>query len=425
MDASDFENTLREKLVNLELTQGSISDASNFMKQQSQNIQIQRKVFRETLAKFDINKKMSSVYLLNDVIQNTKKSHGDLFSQAFSKLIDRTFRNFAGHAAAVEKMNRVCSIWAERNCFSPDKISSFFAILSGASSETLEEQPLPPLLELQSDSETKKHGLLPVLKSLGESGTNSSLEENRMKLLRDNIVSLMEQTESEQEASVLGREEEDSSKDEDFVTEHIYMNYEKNFDSLEKYEARLKHERKIRKILIKKLKDEAEKQRSSLNADIDLGLQANLDLADRSSNAWDVVCKFEQSINAQSVNGMHPGFAPTANMSYPPVPVDPRFASASSWNGTGGPKRTRVDDRSWVSGAYPNKRQNIGNNAGVAPPPPYGTPPPVAFGRPPFPVGRGPPPPMGRGPPPSMGRGPQRPGGRGRGRQLPAWMTQG
>ena len=172
MDASDFENTLREKLVNLELTQGSISDASNFMKQQSQNIQIQRKVFRETLAKFDINKKMSSVYLLNDVIQNTKKSHGDLFSQAFSKLIDRTFRNFAGHAAAVEKMNRVCSIWAERNCFSPDKISSFFAILSGASSETLEEQPLPPLLELQSDSETKKHGLLPVLKSLGESGTN-------------------------------------------------------------------------------------------------------------------------------------------------------------------------------------------------------------------------------------------------------------
>ena len=42
MDASDFENTLREKLVNLELTQGSISDASNFMKQQSQNIQQRR-----------------------------------------------------------------------------------------------------------------------------------------------------------------------------------------------------------------------------------------------------------------------------------------------------------------------------------------------------------------------------------------------
>ena len=43
-----------------------------------------------------VDKKMSCIYLLNDVIQNTKKSHGDLFSKAFSKTIDRTFRTFVG-----------------------------------------------------------------------------------------------------------------------------------------------------------------------------------------------------------------------------------------------------------------------------------------------------------------------------------------
>ena len=76
------------------------------------------------------NKKLTLLYLANDVIQNTKKK-GPEFKVEFTKFLPRTLQHVSQtkDESVCKSVERIISVWEERKVFEPDTIVRFKSML--------------------------------------------------------------------------------------------------------------------------------------------------------------------------------------------------------------------------------------------------------------------------------------------------------
>jgi len=360
--ADVFASTFLQKLSALESSQKSISEASAFMLQHAQFCKLQSEIILKTFKGTSLEKQINLIYLVNDVVQTSKRSHGELFTAGLHTFLGRAFCILAKTKdnGSLQKLQRLCQIWTERNIFRYDQIHSFQQILSGNIPDLLEDQPMPPLIELDSRA-SWTDSKNPVVKLMGsvkakKRELTSGMEGDRAKLLQDNIYALMEQIDSEQAAAVLGHDETVVEQQNDsfnstgdqvqLVTEEIVINYKKSYDLLNRYTTSLEKQRNENKRLLTLLQKRLKREESMLAAggarqqfEEISSSSRRAELLEKASIAWDTISRYEQ-------------------MAMLPPPPHGRPPPPAAVPGMGHP--------------YP-----VGNPRGPPPPPPpYGRPPP-------------------------------------------------
>ena len=354
-----FASTFLQKLSALESSQKSISDASTFMLQHAQFCKLQSEIILNLFKNSSLEKQINLIYLVNDVVQTSKRSHGELFTAGLQTFLGRAFGILAKTKdnGSLQKLQRLCQIWTERNIFRYDQIHSFQQILSGNIPDLLEDQLMPPLIELDSraswtDSKNPVVKLMASVKAKRHE-LNSGMEGDRAKLLQDNIYALMEQIDSEQAAAVLGHDDTVEQQNDSanstgdqvqLVTEEIVINYKKSYDLLNRYTASLEKQRNENKRLLTLLHKRLKREESMLAAggakqqfEEISSSSRRAELLEKASIAWDSISRYEQ-------------------MARLPPPPHGRPPPPTAAPGMGHP--------------YP-----VGNPRGP-PPPPYGRPPP-------------------------------------------------
>lgn len=81
-------------------------------------------------ASVECNKKLTLLYLANDVIQNTKKK-GPEFKAEFVRILPRALQNASREKdeSFCKAVERIISVWEERKVFEPDAIVRFKSML--------------------------------------------------------------------------------------------------------------------------------------------------------------------------------------------------------------------------------------------------------------------------------------------------------
>lgn len=78
----------------------------------------------------DSDRKLTLLYLANDVIQNSKKK-GPEFKNEFRKLLPRSLQLVSREKgdSLRKSVERIVSVWEDRNVFEPDVIIRFKSLL--------------------------------------------------------------------------------------------------------------------------------------------------------------------------------------------------------------------------------------------------------------------------------------------------------
>lgn len=89
----------------------------------------------------DSSKKLTLLYLANDVIQNAKKK-GPEFKAEFAKFLPRALQHVSSdkNNSICRSVERIISVWEERKVFDPDAIVRFKSMLGMERGENEEER---------------------------------------------------------------------------------------------------------------------------------------------------------------------------------------------------------------------------------------------------------------------------------------------
>lgn len=153
------ESALERKLAELTNSQQSIQTLSLWKIHHRRHHKAIVSVWLRELKKADPSRKLTFMYLANDVIQNSKKK-GPEFVKEFGSVLPKAFAHISvrnpdknTHAG----LRRILSVWQERNVFDADQISEFDQYLPDKSddSETAVEK---------NDAKTRKSRPAPASK---------------------------------------------------------------------------------------------------------------------------------------------------------------------------------------------------------------------------------------------------------------------
>ena len=129
------------------------------------------------------------------------------------RLIEVSLRNFQKVERVIEDsksmktLMRICEIWRDRGCYQPSQTAKFLAILSGNAPTALDELLLPDLVSRPAAEELQKskNPLIKALLASEENDSTDGLKADRVELLKNNIMALVEQTDAEQVVAVTGK----------------------------------------------------------------------------------------------------------------------------------------------------------------------------------------------------------------------------
>lgn len=121
-----------KKLLELNPSQQSIQTLSLWLIHHRKHHSIIVKTWLKELQKAPTSKKLTFMYLANDVIQNSKKK-GPEFGKEFEHVLLKAFKLIAQsnpEEKTIHNLNRILKIWGERGVYEEAKIKDFSAALN-------------------------------------------------------------------------------------------------------------------------------------------------------------------------------------------------------------------------------------------------------------------------------------------------------
>ena len=121
--SSFSESAFNKKLAELNASQQSIQTLSLWVIHHRKHSRTIVQVWQTELIKAQTKRKLTFLYLANDVIQNSKKK-GPEFTKAYGTVLINAFTHVAKHADEKTKgsIERMLGIWVERNIFTRNYI---------------------------------------------------------------------------------------------------------------------------------------------------------------------------------------------------------------------------------------------------------------------------------------------------------------
>ncbi|XP_014248263.1 regulation of nuclear pre-mRNA domain-containing protein 1B [Cimex lectularius] len=121
------ESVLQKKLDDLNETQQSIQTLSLWLIHHRKHYQLVVKTWSKEMAKGNELRKLTLMYLANDVIQNSKKK-GPEYTKEFIPVLRKAFRiisNTKCTERTLQKLDRILHIWDERNVYDSKQVEEF------------------------------------------------------------------------------------------------------------------------------------------------------------------------------------------------------------------------------------------------------------------------------------------------------------
>ncbi|XP_055950126.1 regulation of nuclear pre-mRNA domain-containing protein 1B-like [Argiope bruennichi] len=128
---------LEKKLQELNNSQQSIQTLSLWLIHHRKHHKTIVQVWFKELKKAKASRKLTFMYLANDVIQNSKKK-GPEFSKEFSTVLSKAFAHVnesVNEPKTKQGLERIINVWADRNVYDHSIISSFRAAMGAKSPE--------------------------------------------------------------------------------------------------------------------------------------------------------------------------------------------------------------------------------------------------------------------------------------------------
>ncbi|XP_073677556.1 regulation of nuclear pre-mRNA domain-containing protein 1A [Garra rufa] len=124
------EPALEKKLSELSNSQQSVQTLSLWLIHHRKHSKTIVKVWYSELKKAQVSRKLTFLYLANDVIQNSKRK-GPEFTQDFSPVIVDAFKHVSGEGdeSCKKQLGRVLSIWQERAVYENDVLEKLSDVL--------------------------------------------------------------------------------------------------------------------------------------------------------------------------------------------------------------------------------------------------------------------------------------------------------
>ncbi|TRZ01709.1 hypothetical protein DNTS_003595, partial [Danionella cerebrum] len=124
------EPALEKKLSELSNSQQSVQTLSLWLIHHRKHSKTIVKVWYNELKRAQVSRKLTFLYLANDVIQNSKRK-GPEFTQDFAPVIVDAFKHVAsgGDESCKKQMGRVLSIWQERVVYENDILEKLSDVL--------------------------------------------------------------------------------------------------------------------------------------------------------------------------------------------------------------------------------------------------------------------------------------------------------
>ncbi|MCJ8746368.1 hypothetical protein PDJAM_G00141070 [Pangasius djambal] len=126
------ESALEKKLAELSNSQQSVQTLSLWLIHHRKHSKTIVKVWYNELKKAQVSRKLTFLYLANDVIQNSKRK-GPEFTQDFAPVIVDAFKHVSseGEEGCKKHLDRVLSIWQERAVYESDLLDKLSVVLHG------------------------------------------------------------------------------------------------------------------------------------------------------------------------------------------------------------------------------------------------------------------------------------------------------
>ncbi|XP_076865182.1 proton-coupled zinc antiporter SLC30A8 isoform X3 [Brachyhypopomus gauderio] len=126
------ESALEKKLAELSNSQQSVQTLSLWLIHHRKHSKTIVKVWYNELKKAQVSRKLTFLYLANDVIQNSKKK-GPEFTLDFAPFIVDAFKHVSseGEDGCKKQLDRVLSIWHERGVYENDLLDKLSEVLHG------------------------------------------------------------------------------------------------------------------------------------------------------------------------------------------------------------------------------------------------------------------------------------------------------
>lgn len=121
------EESMQKKLAELNVSQQSIQTTSLWLIHHKKHAQQVAQVWAAELYKVSNNRKLTFMYLANDVIQNSKKK-GPEYREEFAKRFPKVFKHLGGvdlDEKTQKGVERLLSVWEQRGIFSKNSIGLF------------------------------------------------------------------------------------------------------------------------------------------------------------------------------------------------------------------------------------------------------------------------------------------------------------
>ncbi|TSK31342.1 Regulation of nuclear pre-mRNA domain-containing protein 1A [Bagarius yarrelli] len=126
------EAALEKKLAELSNSQQSVQTLSLWLIHHRKHSKTIVKVWNNELQKAQVSRKLTFLYLANDVIQNSKRK-GPEFTQDFAPVIVDAFKHVSseGEEGCKKHLERVLSIWQERAVYENNLLDRLAVVLHG------------------------------------------------------------------------------------------------------------------------------------------------------------------------------------------------------------------------------------------------------------------------------------------------------
>lgn len=135
------ESALSKKLADLNSSQQSIQTLSLWLIHHRKHHAAIVKVWFKDFLKSNANRKLTFMYLANDVIQNSKRK-GPEFGKEFGSVLKKAFEHFSlpeCDEKTIRNLNRILQVWEERGVYDSKMIKEFKKAL-----EPPDREPTPP-----------------------------------------------------------------------------------------------------------------------------------------------------------------------------------------------------------------------------------------------------------------------------------------
>ena len=148
MPAAFSATAFQARIAKMSSSQKDVQSVSKWVAARWQSADECARLWRETLERAPLKRKMLLLYLANDVIQQ-RRSRGvdvDAVKRAFAPELPAALRHIVKRSdiATVAKAKRVALIWRDRRCLPAHTLSLVFEVFPGGAAAAGRRPPSPP-----------------------------------------------------------------------------------------------------------------------------------------------------------------------------------------------------------------------------------------------------------------------------------------